>query len=32
MPGDNMDRRINADELDFAEFTDYDLRITNPDF
>jgi guanylate kinase len=32
MPGDNMDRRIKADELDFAEFTDYDLRITNPDF
>ena len=32
MPGDSMERRIKADELDFAEFTDYDLRITNPDF
>ena len=32
MPGDTMDRRIKADELDFAEFTNYDLRITNPDF
>lgn len=32
MPGDSMDRRIQADELDFADFTDYDLRITNSDF
>ena len=32
MPGDSMDRRIKADELDFANFNDYDLRITNPDF
>ncbi len=32
MPGDTMDRRIQADELDFANFTDYDLRITNSDF
>ena len=32
MPGDTMDRRIMADELDFADFTDYDLRITNEDF
>jgi guanylate kinase len=32
MPGDSMERRIKADELDFSEFTDYDLRITNPDF
>ena len=32
MPGDTMERRIMADELDFADFTDYDLRITNEDF
>ena len=32
MPGDTMKRRIMADELDFADFTDYDLRITNEDF
>ena len=32
MPGDSMDRRIEADEVDFAEFNDYDLRITNSDF
>ena len=32
MPGDSMDRRIKADEMDFAEFNDYDLRITNADF
>lgn len=32
MPGDSMDRRIKSDELDFADFNDYDLRITNSDF
>lgn len=32
MPGDSVQRRIEADELDFMSFTDYDLRITNPDF
>ena len=32
MPGDSMDRRIKADEVDFASFNDYDLRITNADF
>jgi guanylate kinase len=32
MPGDSMDRRIEADEVDFMEFNDYDLRITNEDF
>ena len=32
MPGDSMDRRIKADELDFMGFSDYDLRITNPNF
>lgn len=32
MPGDTVERRIVADEIDFSEFNDYDLRITNPDF
>ena len=32
MPGDSLTRRIDADELDFADFNDYDLRITNSDF
>ena len=32
MPGDSLTRRIEADELDFADFNDYDLRITNSDF
>ena len=29
---DKVDRRLAADEQDFANFTDYDLRITNSDF
>ena len=32
MPGDSMDRRIQADEVDFMGFDDYDLKVTNPDF
>jgi guanylate kinase len=32
MPGDTLTRRIEADELDFTNFNDYDLRITNEDF
>ena len=32
MPGDSVERRIEADRLDFENFTDYDLRITNTDF
>jgi dephospho-CoA kinase len=32
MPGDTLDRRIESDELDFKDFKNYDLRITNPDF
>ena len=32
MPGDSLERRIDADELDFTGFNDYDLRITNEDF
>lgn len=32
MTGDIIQRRIQADELDFLKFNDYDLRITNEDF
>ena len=32
MPGDSLERRIQADEQDFDNFKDYDIRITNPDF
>ena len=32
MPGDTLERRIEADEKDFENFTNYDIRITNPDF
>jgi guanylate kinase len=32
MPGDSVQRRIEADELDFSIFYDYDLRITNSNF
>jgi len=32
MPGDTADRRMEADRLDFLNFTDYDIRITNSDF
>ena len=32
MPGDSLERRIEADELDFEDFSNYDVRITNPDF
>jgi guanylate kinase len=32
MPGDSVDRRIEADELDFKDFNNYDVRITNDDF
>jgi guanylate kinase len=32
MPGDTLERRVAADMLDFMDFTDYDIRITNPDF
>jgi guanylate kinase len=32
MPGDSVERRIIADEEDFKNFTDYDLKITNDDF
>ena len=32
MPGDTLDRRIEADEADFKDFTDFDIRIDNPNF
>ena len=32
MPGDNIDRRIAADEADFKNFTDYDIVINNHSF
>lgn len=32
MPGDSAERRLVSDEADFLDFTDYDIRITNPNF
>jgi guanylate kinase len=32
MPGDSVERRIIADEDDFKNFIDYDIKITNEDF
>ena len=32
MPGDTIERRIEADEKDFANFKDYDLVINNSNF
>ena len=29
---DKVDRRILADNLDFADFTDFDIRVTNSNF
>jgi guanylate kinase len=29
---DTVDRRLEADENDFREFSDFDIRITNPNF
>lgn len=29
---DSISRRIDADEIDFKDFTDWDLKITDPDF
>jgi len=29
---DSVTRRLNADELDFKYFTDWDLKITDPEF
>lgn len=32
MPGDSVDRRLEADRQDFKDFVNYDIKITNPDF
>jgi guanylate kinase len=32
MPGDSLERRIEADFKDFENFSNYDIQITNPDF
>jgi len=32
MPGDNVHRRMQADEADFNNFTNYDLRVTDERF
>jgi hypothetical protein len=32
MPGDSTERRIEADEADFIDFNDFDIKITNPNF
>jgi guanylate kinase len=29
---DSITRRLDADEVDFKDFKDYDLRITDPEF
>lgn len=29
---DSMERRLQADEIDFSNFSDYDLKITDPEF
>ena len=29
---DSVKRRLDADEIDFKDFKDYDLRVTDPDF
>ena len=29
---DSIKRRLDADELDFTNFLDYDLKVTDPDF
>ena len=32
MPGDTLERRIQADEKDFANFADFDIEINNHNF
>lgn len=32
MPGDTLNRRLNADENDFKSFSDYDIKIENENF
>lgn len=30
--GDSIERRLNSDDEDFKNFTNYDIKITNPNF
>tara|TARA_R110000803_G_scaffold2021_2_gene6660 strand:+ start:88 stop:297 length:210 start_codon:yes stop_codon:yes gene_type:complete len=32
MPGDSIDRRMEADNLDFENFMDFDIEINNSNF
>lgn len=32
MPGDSVERRIEADDYDFKDFTDFDAQLKNSDF
>ena len=32
MPGDSVERRLEADRRDFENFKNYDLKITDPNF
>lgn len=32
MPGDNWERRYCQDRIDFQNFSDFDIEITNPEF
>ena len=32
MPGDSVERRIEADRKDFEDFSDFDIAITDPNF
>jgi hypothetical protein len=32
MPGDSIDRRMEADQIDFEDFTDFDIEINNSNF
>ncbi len=29
---DSITRRLNADDIDFQEYKDYDLKVTDPEF
>ena len=29
---DSVKRRLDADEIDFKDFKDYDLKVTDPEF
>jgi guanylate kinase len=32
MPGDSLERRLKSDEIDFKNFTNYDITINNSNF